>query len=33
MVARGQLEGEATTVFDDMRLLPELLERTMSSGR
>jgi HAD superfamily hydrolase (TIGR01509 family) len=33
MVARGQLEGEKTIVFDDMRLLPELLERTMSSGR
>jgi HAD superfamily hydrolase (TIGR01509 family) len=33
MVARGQLEGEKTVVFDDMHLLPELLERTMSSGR
>ena len=31
MVARDRLEGEATIVFDDMRLLPELLERTMRS--
>jgi len=32
IVARDQLEGEATVVFDDMRLLPELLEPAMSSG-
>jgi HAD superfamily hydrolase (TIGR01509 family) len=32
MVARDQLDGEATIVFDDMRLLPELLERTVRSG-
>ncbi len=27
-VARDQLDGKATVVFDDMRRLPELLERT-----
>jgi HAD superfamily hydrolase (TIGR01509 family) len=27
LVARDQLDGEATIVFDDMRLLPQLLER------
>jgi HAD superfamily hydrolase (TIGR01509 family) len=29
-VAADQLDGEATIVFDDMRLLPELLEREMN---
>jgi HAD superfamily hydrolase (TIGR01509 family) len=29
MVARDRLDGEATIVFDDMRRLPELLEREM----
>ena len=33
-VARDQLDGKATVVFDDMRRLPELLEREMrSAGR
>jgi HAD superfamily hydrolase (TIGR01509 family) len=32
LVARSQLEGEATIVFDDMRLLPGLLEAAISSG-
>jgi HAD superfamily hydrolase (TIGR01509 family) len=31
-VAPDQLEGPATTVFDDMRQLPALLEREMRSG-
>jgi HAD superfamily hydrolase (TIGR01509 family) len=32
MVAHDRLDGEATIVFDDMRLLPELLNREMRSG-
>jgi hypothetical protein len=32
MVARDRLDGDATIVFDDMRELPELLEREVRSG-
>jgi HAD superfamily hydrolase (TIGR01509 family) len=32
MVARDRLDGDATIVFDDMRRLPELIQRSMSSG-
>jgi HAD superfamily hydrolase (TIGR01509 family) len=32
IVARARLAGEATIVFDDMRRLPELLERETRSG-
>ena len=32
LVARDLLDGEATIVFEDMRRLPELLERAMSSA-
>jgi HAD superfamily hydrolase (TIGR01509 family) len=32
LVARDRLDGDATIVFDDMRLLPELLERATRPG-